>query len=77
MIRPTNKSKTRLFRYLARLKEGKVLRCRRGTAIAEPQPAAARMERPLGIRKGTAVVLPSFSEPLPEDELAAFEGKAV
>jgi hypothetical protein len=35
------------------------------------------MERPLGIRKGTAVVLPSFSEPLPEDELAAFEGKAV
>lgn len=74
-----HEAKTHLSRYLVRLKKGEVIvLCRRNTPIAEirPLPAAPIKPRPLGIGKGTATIRPGFFEPLPEDELAAFEGES-
>jgi antitoxin (DNA-binding transcriptional repressor) of toxin-antitoxin stability system len=64
---------------LGRLKKGEVIvLCRRNTPIAEirPLPAALNKPRPLGTGKGTVTIRPEFFEPLPEDELAAFEGES-
>lgn len=73
-----HQAKTHLSRYLARLKAGETLViCKRNTPIAEvralPQPA--RGKRPIGLAKGKVEVPPSFFEPLPDEIIAAFEGK--
>ena len=73
-----HEAKTHLSRYLARLEAGeRIVLCRRNEAIAEiralPRPAARA--RPFGLSKGVFSVPDSFFEPLPEKEIAAFEGE--
>ena len=73
-----HEAKTHLSKYLARLKKGEtIVLCRRNTPIAEirPLPGAINRPRRLGLAKGTIQILPSFFDPLPVDELAAFEGE--
>ena len=70
--------KTHLSRYLKRVEAGEtVVLCRRNQPVAEirplPQPAAE--PRPFGLAKGAFSVPPSFFEPLPDEETAAFEGR--
>lgn len=60
-----------------RVAEGEtVLICRRNVPAAElrPVPKARRTRRPIGLVAGFTVP-PSFFEPLPDDILAAFEGR--
>ena len=73
-----HQAKTHLSRYLARLKEGETLViCKRNTPIAEVRalPAAPLKPRPLGLAKGKVKIHPSFFDPLPDDIIAAFEGR--
>ena len=74
-----HEAKTHLSRYLARLEAGEtILLCRRNQPIAEiralPQPPAKA--RPFGLSKGAFSVPSSFFEPLPDEEIAAFEGES-
>lgn len=73
-----HEAKTHLSKYLARLAKGEtILLCKRNTPIAEirPLPFEQTKPRPLGLGKGTVKIKTGFFEPLPRDELAAFEGK--
>ncbi len=73
-----HQAKTHLSKYLARLKAGEtIVLCRRNIPIAEIRalPAPPRKRRPIGLGKGTVTIPPSFFEPLPEEELSAFEGE--
>ena len=73
-----NQAKTHLSRYLARLKAGETLViCKRNTPIAEirPLPAPSKKPRPLGLATGKVQIHPSFFDPLPDDIIAAFEGR--
>ena len=70
-------AKTRLSALVDRVAEGEtVVICRRNVPAAElrPVPKPRRTRRPIGLAKGFTVP-PSFFEPLPEDLLAAFEGR--
>lgn len=72
-------AKTHLSRYLAKVAAGEtVLLCNRNVPVAEIRPVRAprRERRPIGLLKGTFEVPPSFFEPLPESELAAWEGRS-
>lgn len=72
-----HEAKTHLSRYLARLQAGEtILLCRRNVPIAEIRPIGQRPQgaRPIGLGQGVFQVPESFFEPLPEDELRAFEG---
>jgi antitoxin (DNA-binding transcriptional repressor) of toxin-antitoxin stability system len=74
-----HEAKTHLSRYLKRLAKGEIIvLCRRNEPIAEirPLPAPRRGRRPIGLAKGEFTVPPAFFEPLPDEELAAFEGEA-
>ena len=74
-----HEAKTHLSRYLARLEAGEtIVLCRRNEPIAEirPLPRPAAEPRPFGLSKGEFSVPPSFFEPLPDDEIAAFEGES-
>ena len=73
-----HEAKTHLSKYLAKLKPGEtIVLCKRNTPIAEIRalPAVRRKPRPLGLGEGTAKILPSFFDPLPDDLLDLFEGK--
>lgn len=73
-----HQAKTHLSRYLARLKPGETIQlCKRNTPIAEirPLPVAPQKPRPLGLAKGKVQIHPSFFDPLPDDIIAAFEGR--
>jgi antitoxin (DNA-binding transcriptional repressor) of toxin-antitoxin stability system len=73
-----HEAKTHLSKYLSRLKKGEVIvLCRRNAPIAEirPLPEVSSKPRPLGIGKGTVTIKPGFYEPLPDEELALFEGE--
>ena len=73
-----HQAKTHLSRYLARLKPGEVIQlCKRNVPIVEirPLPAASHKPRPLGLAKGKVQLHPSFFDPLPDDIIAAFEGR--
>ncbi|MCC7483935.1 MAG: type II toxin-antitoxin system prevent-host-death family antitoxin [Burkholderiales bacterium] len=73
-----HQAKTHLSRYLARLKPGDVIQlCRRNVPIAEirPLPTAPHKPRPLGLASGKVRIHPSFFDPLPDDIVAAFEGR--
>jgi len=73
-----HQAKTHLSRYLARLKPGEVIQlCKRNVPIAEirPLPAASHKPRPLGLAKGKVQLHPGFFDPLPDDIIAAFEGR--
>lgn len=73
-----HEAKTHLSKYLARLKKGEVIvLCKRNAPIAEIRalPSAPGKPRPLGVGRGTATLRQEFFRPLPDDELAAFEGE--
>ncbi len=73
-----HEAKTHLSRYLAKLKPGETIQiCKRNTPIAELRalPAPPRKPRPIGLAKGKVVIHPSFFDPLPDDIIAAFEGR--
>ena len=70
-------AKARFSRYIEAVERGgTVIVCRRNVRVAEirPLPQPLRDRRPVGIDRGMEVPA-SFFEPLPEDLLAAFEGK--
>ncbi len=71
-----HEAKTHLSRYLARLRAGEsIVLCNRNVPVAEIRPLPGRRfaKRPIGLAKGTFAVLPTFFEPLPEEELEAWE----
>lgn len=71
--------KTHLSRYLARVAAGEtILICNRNIPVAEIRPVPTRRtaRRPIGLARGTFEIPPAFFEPLPEAELARWEGKS-
>ena len=73
-----HEAKTHLSRYLARLKPGDTIQiCKRNTPIAELRalPVTPRKPRPIGLAKGMITIHPGFFDPLPDDIIAAFEGR--
>jgi prevent-host-death family protein len=73
-----HEAKTHLSKYLARIEAGEsIVLCKRNVPIAEIRPySPTRSEpRPIGMMKGEFTLPPSFFEPLPEEILAAFEGR--
>lgn len=71
-------ARARLSELLQKLKPGEVITiCRRNAPIAEIRalPVPAQKPRPIGLAKGAFTIPASFFEPLPEDLLAAFEGR--
>lgn len=71
-------SKTRLSAYLDRAQCGETtIVCRRNLPIAELRPVSERttVQRPIGIDRGMAIP-DSFFDPLPDDLIEVFEGKA-
>ncbi len=75
-----HEAKTHLSRYLPALEAGEtIILCKRNVPIAEIRPIAKRQTEPrkLGFAKGQFEVTDAFFEPLPEDILAAFEGREV
>ncbi|MGH7821672.1 MAG: type II toxin-antitoxin system Phd/YefM family antitoxin [Candidatus Binatia bacterium] len=72
-------AKTHLSRYLERVEKGEtIILCRRNEPVAEIRPLRRprAKPRPLGLAKGRLRIPRSFFEPLPEDTLRAFEGRA-
>lgn len=73
-----HEAKTHLSRYLDRIARGEtILLCKRNVPVAEirPLPAAREEPRPIGLAKGRIKVPRSFSKPLPDEILDAFEGR--
>ena len=73
-----NEVKAKLSEYLEAVARGeKVVICKRNTPIAELRAIApARTEpRPVGGAIGRLTIPESFSEPLPDEILQAFEGE--
>lgn len=73
-----HEAKTHLSRYLARLKAGEtILLCRRNEPIAEIRALTPeRVERrPFGLAAEIFAVPALLFEPLPEEEIEAFEGR--
>ena len=70
-------AKAHFSRYIESVERGETVTvCRRNVPVAEirPLPRLLRNERPVGIDRGMNVPS-SFFEPLPDDLLAAFEGR--
>jgi antitoxin (DNA-binding transcriptional repressor) of toxin-antitoxin stability system len=73
-----HEAKTHLSRYLAKLAPGETLLvCKRNVPIAEIRrlPAQRLAKRPIGLAKGAFQMPRSFLEPLPEEELSAWDGR--
>jgi antitoxin (DNA-binding transcriptional repressor) of toxin-antitoxin stability system len=73
-----HEAKTHLSRYLAKLAPGETLLvCKRNVPIAEIRrlPAQRAAKRPIGLARAVFQVPPSFLAPLPEKELAAWDGR--
>jgi antitoxin (DNA-binding transcriptional repressor) of toxin-antitoxin stability system len=71
-----HEAKTHLSRYLAKLAPGEsLLVCKRNVPIAEVRrlPAQRLAKRPIGLAKDVFHVPSSFLEPLPEEELSAWD----
>jgi antitoxin (DNA-binding transcriptional repressor) of toxin-antitoxin stability system len=67
-------AKTRLSQLLARVEGGETIIIARGKAsIARLVPLAPKPKRRFGAMRGLIDIDPSFLEPLPEEELAAWE----
>ena len=74
-----HEAKTHLSGYLAKLKQGEaILLCKRNTPIAEIRrlPEKTEAPRPIGLARDMFKVPASFFEPLPEEIVTGFEGKA-
>lgn len=71
-----HQAKTELSRLLARVEAGEnVVIARRGQPVARLVPCKEPVKRQPDVLKGKVVVPDSFFDPLPEDELAAWEGR--
>ena len=73
-----HEAKTHLSRLLAKVARGdEVIIARGGKPVARlvPIQKARRMDQLLGIDKGRLWIAPDFDASLPEEMLAAFEGK--
>ena len=74
-----HEAKTHLSRLLAKVARGdEVIIARGGKPVARlvPVQKAKRMDQLLGIDKGQLWIAKDFDAPLPEEILAAFEGKS-
>ena len=71
-----HEAKTSLSRLLARVEAGEeVVIARRGEPVARLVPCKPRSKRQFGSMKGKIVIDDSFFDPLPEEELRAWEGR--
>jgi prevent-host-death family protein len=72
-----HEAKTHLSRYLERVAAGEVVViCKHNRPVAEIRAVRPHRTtpRPIGLAHGRLTIPPSFFEPLPEPELAAWEG---
>ena len=70
-----HQAKTELSRLLARVEAGEdVVIARRGEPVARLVACKTRSKRQPDVLKGKIVVPDTFFDPLPEEELAAWEG---
>ena len=70
-----HQAKTQLLRLLAQVEAGEeVVIARRGQPVARLVRYKSRGQRRFGTMRGQIVVDDSILDPLPEDELAAWEG---
>jgi prevent-host-death family protein len=70
-------AKAKLSEYLEAVTRGeRVVICKRNEPIAELRAIEKKRTepRPIGLGRGTATILPSFWDPMPDDFLDAFEG---
>ena len=71
-----HEAKTQLSRLLARVEAGEeVVIARRGEPVARLVGCKPRSRRQPDVLKGKLRIPESFFDPLPEDELAAWEGR--
>ena len=71
-----HEAKTQLSRLLARVEAGEdVVIARRGEPVARLVGCKPRSKRQADILKGKVVIPESFFDPLPEEELTAWEGR--
>ena len=71
-----HRAKTELSRLLARVEAGEdVVIARRGEPVARLVACQARSRRRPDVLKGKVSVPDAFFDPLPEEELAAWEGR--
>ena len=71
-----HEAKTSLSRLLARVEAGEeVVIARRGEPVARLVRCKPRSKRQFGAMKGKIVIDDSFFDPLPEEELRAWEGR--
>ena len=71
-----HQAKTQLSRLLARVEAGEeVVIARRGEPVARLVACKPRGKRRPDVLKGKAVITDEFFDPLPEDELRAWEGR--
>ena len=71
-----HEAKTQLSRLLARVEAGEeVVIARRGEPVARLVGFKPRSRRQPDVLKGKVVISESFFDPLPEDELSAWEGR--
>ncbi len=74
-----HEAKTHLSEHISQLKEGdRIILCRRNRPVAEIRPLSepADEPRPIGLGKGLVEIPDSFFDPLPDEILDLFEGKA-
>ena len=74
-----HEAKTHLSEHVAQLKKGdRIILCRRNRPVAEIRPLNEPEDepRPVGLGRGLVEVPDSFFDPLPDDILDLFEGKA-
>lgn len=71
-----HQAKTQLSRLLARVEAGEdVIIARRGEPVARLVGCKPRSKRQADILKGKVVIPDNFFDPLPEEELTAWEGR--
>ena len=71
-----HQAKTQLSRLLARVEAGEdVVIARRGEPVARLVGCKPRSKRQPDVLKGKVTIPESFLDPLPEAELAAWEGR--
>ncbi len=70
-----HEAKTNLSRLLAKAEAGEdVIIARNGTPVAKLSPVAKRGRPQIDVFKGKTVLPDTFFDPLPEEELNAWEG---
>ena len=71
-----HQAKTQLSRLLARVEAGEdVIIARRGEPVARLVGCKPRHKRQADVLKGKVIIPDNFFDPLPEEELTAWEGR--